>query len=697
MGVDQLLRNCTVRITVPNRNGWGTGFFVAPGLILTCEHVVRHAIDDKVNVYWHKTTRNYAAKILKVASDNKTLDFALIQLKPAFPEHSCVYLDQSSILFGEDHRITDPLYGYGYLQKYKNGAGINGESEGYTGDHPPLIKFKDADVQRGISGGALFNIRTSKVIGIIKETRSLSYPKGGTAIPISVVYQNLYQFVDLQHLQTDFHKRNRQWEQYIGEPNKKLPKLESPFLNSNRTTLDFIFNYIFTLCFLIGVLITWFFTGIWAKAEFPIAFVLDLIKACIRGPKEFSKNIDIKKNTFLETEIEDLKDSNNHKYIYLKLSEYESQAQVLSVLIDRLYGQKLVLKFEDKRVVAKIKQELRDRRDLLWVDLAPLREVYDPYLRKIEDFFYTAYADSSIAVEDYHKIQMALDAWVKRFTYESASEETTMRLLKEISVTIRQNPYFIRKSRLRSLESTFKLLKWIAILNKSSQIQEALNQYAETLSSDTVDITENKPQEKSALDHEATLIEPSYMVTTPLKEEERTSWLERIFHHLEHVMQEIYPNAYEYKTCIEIFKKGIENGWIERLIFHGVRTQANLYNSNSVNLVSNVKFTLSIGWDGINRNQDFPVIQEEDFNIDDQLSAFSKFLELYDLSFEWRVQYTTHVNNNRRLKAHVDLSLDLKDAEPMAGERIRAGIYREADTEIPSFQCELNFENPESS
>ena len=37
--LDELLQACTVKIAVPGQ-GWGTGFFVAPGVILTCAHVV---------------------------------------------------------------------------------------------------------------------------------------------------------------------------------------------------------------------------------------------------------------------------------------------------------------------------------------------------------------------------------------------------------------------------------------------------------------------------------------------------------------------------------------------------------------------------------------------------------------------------------------------------------------------------------
>ena len=47
--LDELLQECSVKITVPG--GWGTGFFVAPGLILTCDHVGKALdADDRAQI-----------------------------------------------------------------------------------------------------------------------------------------------------------------------------------------------------------------------------------------------------------------------------------------------------------------------------------------------------------------------------------------------------------------------------------------------------------------------------------------------------------------------------------------------------------------------------------------------------------------------------------------------------------------------
>jgi S1-C subfamily serine protease len=57
------LQRCTVKITIPGKIGWGTGFAVAPGIILTCKHVVKDAIDIGVEVYW--PVPKYRTKIVE--------------------------------------------------------------------------------------------------------------------------------------------------------------------------------------------------------------------------------------------------------------------------------------------------------------------------------------------------------------------------------------------------------------------------------------------------------------------------------------------------------------------------------------------------------------------------------------------------------------------------------------------------------
>src|SRR5690349_6858956 len=104
----ELLHQCTVRISVSGKTGHGTGFFVAPGLILTCAHVLKGAQSDtpSIEVYWDG--QSYPAQIIRILQDS---DLALLQV--SLSDHACVYLREEVIPF-------DVLYSYGYPDDHPN-------------------------------------------------------------------------------------------------------------------------------------------------------------------------------------------------------------------------------------------------------------------------------------------------------------------------------------------------------------------------------------------------------------------------------------------------------------------------------------------------------------------------------------------------------------------------------------------------
>jgi len=205
--LEDLMQQCTVKITVPG--AWGTGFFVAPGLILTCAHVVRKAADLKVTVFYPARQQLLSAIVKAKADDGKTLDLALVELSEPLSEHPCVFLDEEPVAIGQ------ALYSYGYLKSYTNAAPVRPVNEGLTGDTPPLLKLQGAQIEHGISGAALLNLKSGKVCGIVKETRAIGFDLGGGAIPTRVI---LEQFPQLRELQQEFHQRDHRWSSLVTKP-----------------------------------------------------------------------------------------------------------------------------------------------------------------------------------------------------------------------------------------------------------------------------------------------------------------------------------------------------------------------------------------------------------------------------------------------------------------------------------------------
>ncbi|MDJ0578079.1 MAG: serine protease [Xenococcaceae cyanobacterium MO_234.B1] len=174
------LREYTVRLQAEGKSG--TGFFVAPGLILTCAHVVTDNNGKAIapiNVYWKNC--DYTAIVHKLPT-NSQVDLALLQLDKPIPEHPWVSLDESVA-------NNDSLYSVGYTDDYPNGEPRDFIYTGLTGDNPPLMTFRDEQVQPGFSGAPLLNKRTSKICGLIKRSRDIYSPLGGRGLPASVIFE----------------------------------------------------------------------------------------------------------------------------------------------------------------------------------------------------------------------------------------------------------------------------------------------------------------------------------------------------------------------------------------------------------------------------------------------------------------------------------------------------------------------------
>ncbi len=159
------LREYTVRLQASGQSG--TGFFVAPGLILTCAHVVTEGNSREpitpVKVYWKN--HEYTAIVEKLPV-NPEVDLALLQLEQPIHEQPCVSLDESVV-------NQDSIYSVGYTDDYPNGDPRDFIYTGLTGDDPPLMTFRDEQVQPGFSGAPLLNKRTDKICGVIKRSRDI--------------------------------------------------------------------------------------------------------------------------------------------------------------------------------------------------------------------------------------------------------------------------------------------------------------------------------------------------------------------------------------------------------------------------------------------------------------------------------------------------------------------------------------------
>jgi Trypsin-like peptidase domain len=195
--ITTLLQQSTLRVSVPG--GHGTGFFVAPQLILTCAHVVASANSETINVFWQSQNQQYNASLEKILPEDH-LDLALLRLNTPDLNHPCINFESLHPELGDD------LFSYGYPQDYPDGdsATFKYEGESFKGNSP-LYKLKGGQANYGASGSPLLNQRTGKVCGILNISRNPNMDLGGRAVPVTIIFA---QFPELAELNQRFHQQN---------------------------------------------------------------------------------------------------------------------------------------------------------------------------------------------------------------------------------------------------------------------------------------------------------------------------------------------------------------------------------------------------------------------------------------------------------------------------------------------------------
>jgi hypothetical protein len=206
-----LMHDCVVQLTLPGKSG--TGFFVAPGRILTCAHVVgdRNAgrpYDGEIQVRW-KGHKPFATGRVILEKWFPQPDIALIEYTGEQPEPS----SPPCVLLGQHCETRHPLATFGYKRGAPNGDPATFECNGYTGDEPPLIRIKLDNIQEGMSGSPLLNLETKRVCGMIRFTVDPGGIAGGGGVSAKTIFDHLDELAELQDL---YHRRDIRWYAAIG-------------------------------------------------------------------------------------------------------------------------------------------------------------------------------------------------------------------------------------------------------------------------------------------------------------------------------------------------------------------------------------------------------------------------------------------------------------------------------------------------
>ena len=203
--LDEFLNDCTVR--VKTKDGHGTGFFVAPGLILTCAHVIKDALENNTPVSAYCKYNHETISVGQIGTEDvfpgMYPDLALLRVGAR--GHPCV-------LLGTGFRVHTDLYSYGYTKDFPDGESTTVECEGTLEYGGTLIKLKDGQVKPGASGSPLLNEKTGAVCGMITNTRDRNSDLGGAGTSMETIFAK---FPDLQRQNLSFHRRDPRWRELL--------------------------------------------------------------------------------------------------------------------------------------------------------------------------------------------------------------------------------------------------------------------------------------------------------------------------------------------------------------------------------------------------------------------------------------------------------------------------------------------------
>ncbi|MFJ6695550.1 trypsin-like peptidase domain-containing protein [Streptomyces sp. NPDC091272] len=211
---------------------WGSGFFVAPGLVVTCAHVLRGPLRDKRDTVFlvrgdglcgGEPVRARLAASLWDLADPATippaLDLAVVRLETAGVRHECVWLaDWAEQPVGSLRTV----HGYVPEGEEGEGAGRPWSAETRVRVHEGTAygrRFDESEVRilPGLSGGPVLDPAAGAVVGVTKSRRPDDM-SGGLSVAITALRQfgPLYQEIVSAHDTWHEQRRSSAGDDWIG-------------------------------------------------------------------------------------------------------------------------------------------------------------------------------------------------------------------------------------------------------------------------------------------------------------------------------------------------------------------------------------------------------------------------------------------------------------------------------------------------
>ena len=213
----------------------GAGFFVAPGKVLTCFHVIGD--NPAAVVRWERDGRPpveapVAGTVLVLANRGRPIpaldrdypDIAVLEVA-GLDGHPCVGIDTE----WPSHEDSFQVFGYPQEGGAVQLTPARLTYRGTKGILPTTYLDLASDtVKPGMSGAAVLNLRSGAVCGVIVASKHPAHPDGALAIPWSAVDTDLSEVLAANRA---FHRKDQRWNaaDAAGPAGWPLSEVRDPF------------------------------------------------------------------------------------------------------------------------------------------------------------------------------------------------------------------------------------------------------------------------------------------------------------------------------------------------------------------------------------------------------------------------------------------------------------------------------------
>jgi len=200
----------------------GAGFFVAPGKVLTCLHVVGKSAP--LTVRWERDDRPaievpVKGRAIMLANKGRPIpaleedypDIAVLVVD-GIGDHPCVAIDP------EWPHSGDAFQAFGYPRE-GGAVQLTPARLTYRGTHGTIptayLDLASDTIKPGMSGAAILNLRTNAVCGVVVASKHPARPDGALAVPWSAIAAEL---ANVMAANQAFHDSDRRWADALGPP-----------------------------------------------------------------------------------------------------------------------------------------------------------------------------------------------------------------------------------------------------------------------------------------------------------------------------------------------------------------------------------------------------------------------------------------------------------------------------------------------